>query len=140
MYQRTRLAGVEEFPVTALRGWWGRFRPMHLVAMSWREMERTLEQAQSRGWDSFVVLWHGWDLLRPGFKWHQPARPSSIQLERFERLCRFLSENSNRFQTMLFGDQTVEHVAHKASPKPLTSTPLLTAQRFAEQIVGRYFG
>ena len=137
LHQRCSLGQTDEFPVTVFMDYPGHFRPIHLAACSSAEIERALLQAWHRGWNSFVMLWHGPELLRTDFNDNGPARPSRIVIRRFERMCSFLAENRDKFQTMMFGDVTPSTPALDEDFAPLNSTPMLTAHRLFEQVIGK---
>jgi peptidoglycan/xylan/chitin deacetylase (PgdA/CDA1 family) len=138
LYQARPVAGVQEFPVTVFVDYPGHFKPVQLAACSAAETERMLMQAWRRQWRSFVILWHGTELLQPEFNPHGPARPSPIVVRRFERLCRFLAANRDKFRTPFFGDVPIPAAGPDVSCDPLNSNPVLTTHRLIEQVVGRF--
>jgi hypothetical protein len=138
LYQRRSLDGIEEYPMTVFLDYPGHFRPAQLAACSSAEIERLLMQAWNRGWASFVMLWHGAELLQPDFNPNGPGQPSGIVVRRFERLCRFLAENDDKFVTLRFSDAVSGGAETDVPPAPLNSSPLLTAHRMVEQLVGRF--
>jgi len=138
LQQACSIGGVVEFPVTVFVDYPGHFKPVQLAACSWAETKRALMQAWHRQWRSFVILWHGTEMLQPEFNPDSPARPSPIVVRRFERLCQFLAANRDKFQTMLFGDVAVPSVEPNGPSAPLNSNPVLTTHRLIEQVVGRF--
>jgi hypothetical protein len=59
-------------------------------------------------------------------------------VRRFERLCRFLAANRDKFRTPFFGDVPIPAAGPDVSCDPLNSNPVLTTHRLIEQVVGRF--
>jgi hypothetical protein len=129
--------GVIEYPVTFFRDCPGHFRHAQLCAISSREMRGALWQAHRKGWSSFVIVSHSFELIRDRKQANRHARPDRYVIRRFELLCKFLGAHRDTFPTSGFAD-----LPHDAPPLPRSSTPLtsrldLTALRFAEQLARR---
>jgi peptidoglycan/xylan/chitin deacetylase (PgdA/CDA1 family) len=138
VFQPRTIEGVTEVPMTVFTDYPGHYRPAQLAACSSWELERALWQARSFNWRSFVILWHGPELLRPGFRPDRRARASAVVLRRFERLCRFLDRNRDKFETPLFSEVApTDLLADDLLPR-LTSNLFLTAHRVAQQAIGRF--
>jgi len=132
--------GIVEFPISAFQDFPGHTRPMQLCACSSSELCHGLMQAWQRGWQSVVLLWHSFELIkRPGGNRQSPA-PANIIIQRFQRLCRFLADHSDKFRTVTFADQMTANYRAGAAPAnkafaPLKSSVWRTAWRVAEQAV-----
>jgi len=93
-----------------------------------------LEQAYEKGWPLVVILTHSFELVTD--KRHRANR---IAVRRFERLCRYLDEQRERFRTVWFED--LDPVAVASAPTdgdPLSSNVLRTLARVSEQAVTRW--
>src|SRR6185437_7016618 len=96
--------GVQELPVAVFQDFMGHFRPAQLCACSSEEMIHALVSAEAAGWDFFVIVSHSFEMLA---RRRHPSKPPVIRwdvVERFERLCQFLGENTERFPTIRFAD------------------------------------
>lgn len=132
LVQPRLVEGVMEFPITPFEELPGRLRHMQLGSCSFSEMKHLLLQAHSNGWYSVVIVSHGHELLDAS-----RTQPDPIVVKRFERLCRFLAENRDKFQTSGFSDLRVESVVTQKNERPLTSSPWRTALRYGEQLTMR---
>jgi len=130
----TTIQGICEVPISWFVDGFGRYRPAHLSACSTAELTEALLQAWHKRWPVFVILMHSFDLLNQA-----RTMPDERMLSRFDKLCRFLAENQDKFQTVAFSDLdqaemvSVEHVGPS-----LHSSILHTVQRSGEQILRRY--
>lgn len=127
--------GVYEVPVSFYEDWPSHFRHAQICAVSSREMENTLLAAWERGWTSFVIVSHGFEMLKERKQTARPVRPDPIVIKRFERLCQFLGRNSDKFRTLGFADTVPAELPQPA--KPLKSGLRHTAWRFTEQLARR---
>ena len=82
----------------------------------------------------FVILMHSFDLLTQA-----RTMPDETMLSRFDKLCQFLAQNRDKFQTVTFGDvDAAEMVSVERVGPSLHSSILHTVQRSFEQIMRRY--
>lgn len=136
VYQPVQLCGVHEFPVSVFQDWPGHYRHAQLCSCSSSEMHGALTQAWQRGWTSFVIVSHSFEMIGRRKQTAIPPQPDGIVAARFERLCRFLDRHRDRFRTATFGDlvptQTPEPTA-----RPLRSRVHRTLGRMAGQFVRR---
>ena len=95
-----------------------------------------LIEAHRRGWHSVVLVSHGFELLRNRKARGKPLLPDGTCIARFERLCQFLSDRRDQFQTSTFSDLTPS-VAGEGEPDRLRSNPLRTVGRYAQQVMRR---
>jgi hypothetical protein len=135
--QPVQMNGVYEFPVSYFSDWPGHYRHAQLCACSWGELESALRDARRRAWYAFVVVLHSFELIRHGTTFAEPARADSIVIRRFERLCQFLADNRDKFQTAVFSDISPEAIRVVNGSGPLRSKLSSTVWRFAEQMVRR---
>ncbi|HEX7454768.1 MAG TPA: polysaccharide deacetylase [Gallionella sp.] len=123
--------GVHEYPVTVFQDGTSNLRPTQLTACSWREMEGLLWQALETGRRSFVIVSHNFELLDSS-----KILPSKIVIDRYERLCRFLSEHRDCFNVRGFNGLTPK-VPITRQP-PLHSSILKTGERMLQQLCSRF--
>ena len=136
LLQQRMIDGVYEFPVSTFSDYPGHVRPAQLCACSFQELESALLQAWRAGWYSFVIVWHGFELIRnvrePGRR-----RPDWINIRRFERLCGFLAANRDKFRTAVFSEIDARTIPSAGMVHRIKSPLRNTAWRFAEQIASR---
>jgi hypothetical protein len=137
LLQPTELHGVVEFPIAFFRDGLGRFRHAQICAVSSGEMERALTQAWKRGWHSFVIVSHSFELIRNRKQPGATASADRIVIKRFERLCRFLAANRDKFRTAVFSDIAQGRIPAVGDKEPLRAGLASTARRYAEQLVRR---
>jgi len=138
LLQPTRLHGVYEFPLAFFSDRRAHYRALQLCACSLDEMKAVTSEAWERGWHSLVVLSHSFDLLRGRNTSGQPCFPSLILKRRFEAFCRFLAENSDKFQTTTFSEISSETIPTPIKQEPLASPVWRTAWRMREQLLTRF--
>lgn len=131
--------GVQELPVAVFRDFIGHFRHAQICACTSEEMIHALVSADAAGWDFFVIVSHSFEMLT---RRRHPTKPPVIRwdvVERFERLCQFLGENTERFPTIRFAD------LDKLKTPPMPDMPevsikgkfLNTLSRVAQQAFSR---
>ncbi len=137
LLQPARIHGVYEFPMTFFADRAGHYRHAQLCACSSGELESALLEAWRRGWFSFVLLSHSFELLRSRNHSRKPCAVSRIVLKRFERLCHFLANNRDKFRTATFSDVVPKDVPSFDQSEPLQGNIYRTAWRIGEQIASR---
>ena len=136
-FQPRVIEGVWEFPVTYFSDWPGHYRHAQVCACSTRELQRTMLQAWQRGWYSFVLVSHSFEMLRRRKQGGVTALADRTVIRRFEALCRFLGENRDKFRTSGFSDVDPAAIPATGPAAPLHSTVHQTARRMAEQLMRR---
>ena len=126
-------AGIHEYPLTVFRDGRGALRPAQVTACSFAEMEGLLWQALERGRRSFVILSHNFEMMNLA-----KNRPDDIVVNRFRKLCRFLSRNADSFRVR--GFRGLNGVSVEAQPEPLTVPLWKTSLRIVEQALRRRYG
>lgn len=135
LLQPAWVEGVYEVPISFFEDAPGHYRHAQLCAVSASEMEDALLKAWTAGWSSFVIVSHGFELIRDRKQTARPPRPDWVVIERFERLCRFLRHNGDKFRTATFAGTATEDVPAPAAP--LRGRLDRTAWRVMEQLVRR---
>jgi hypothetical protein len=123
------LAGVVEIPITQIEQRSGRLRHLQICAVSFHEMRAALLHAADRGHPLATIVGHSFELATRGGKGANP-----LLVRRFEKLCGFLAEQSERLPTAHFADLGDLPLDSEASP--LRSGALRTAARMAQQAWG----
>lgn len=125
-----RIEGLVELPITVFQDVPGHLRHAQLNACSFRELRAALLQAHARGFPSFVIVSHSFELLDRTRR----REPDPFTIRRWEALCRFLGEHRDRFRTDCF-DGVLPATAPPSGP--LVGSPFRTALRAGEQLVRR---
>jgi len=81
-------------PMSVFRDGFGRLRHAQIGACAWPELRAALLDAERLGYSAFTVLAHNFELLRSG-----SSQPDFWVVQRFERLCAFLSAQRARLPT-----------------------------------------
>lgn len=140
LLQPEEIHGVHEYPITFFNDLPGHYRPAQLCACSFDELQGLMEEAHQRRWNSFVLLWHGAEMISR----HKPGadEPRRVLISRFKHLCKYLSKHRSALRTRTFSDlrnsgpsraSTVPPARH-----PLRSSALRTAQRMLKQAIARW--
>ncbi|MGB5103830.1 MAG: hypothetical protein WBO04_11005 [Steroidobacteraceae bacterium] len=80
-------------------------RPLSLVGISSAEMRHVLESLERAGEPTAVVVMHSNEFVKTERLWaDRPLEPRRLVASRFEKLCRFLAERSERFPTRFITD------------------------------------
>lgn len=127
------LEGVIEVPITFFLDRPGHHRHLQLTACSHGEIRAALLQAWSRGWCTAVLVSHSFELVGrrvPG----RVVRPDFVVIRRFERLCRFLAQNRDKFRTTTFSELGQVPLSDATPGGALRSNPFRTICRMAEQV------
>ncbi len=139
LLQPKKFNGVWEFPVTVFDDGAKIARPAQITACSSSEMRSALMQAWNNNWHSFTIVSHTFELLKRRRKLVENPQPDSIAIKRFEWLCRFLSENTDKFQTTGFTEMDVEQIPASQPEQTLSSGPWRSGWRLVEQSIRRIY-
>jgi peptidoglycan/xylan/chitin deacetylase (PgdA/CDA1 family) len=119
---------VVEIPVTQIEQKRG-LRHLQLCAVSYDEIRDALLHAAQNGHPVINIVSHCFELAtRDG------RRPNPVSRGRFDKLCRFLDENRDRFATVHFSD--LETLPFECDARPLPPRTLRTVARLVEQAWG----
>jgi hypothetical protein len=102
--QATNFGAVQEIPITVFADRPSHWRHTQLCAVTFAEMSLALERAESQGWEFAVIVSHSFEMVAN--RWNRKKSPVIREqvVSRFERLCKFLSSNRDRFRTVGFSD------------------------------------
>ncbi len=139
--QPVRLGGIWEFPVTSFidRPPAGR-RPLHVCAASLSEFRTVLEHAFEHDWFAVVIVLHSFEFVRVN-RIASGSEPASQRLlvDRFERLCTYLSENADRFETSTFSGLREDALPETEQPLVATSSRTRTVMRQIQQLASVFY-
>jgi hypothetical protein len=139
--QPVKLEGVWEFPVTNFidnppGGW----RPLHVCAASLGEFRAVLEHAGANNWFGVVIVLHSFEFVRVDrLPTGKPAAPQRLLADRFERLCAYLADNADRYETCHFGALDAAALPSAPQPIPAASSRARTALRQMQQLGSRFY-
>lgn len=133
LLQPASMEGVTEVPISFFEDFPGHARHAQICAVSYGETRAAIKQSAARGWETFVLVSHGFELLNAA-----RSKPNPLLLRRFDRLCRFLQANEAEYPTAGFEDLRITGAG--GTDTPLTSNPARTGLRVFEQALGRLWG
>ena len=136
------LDGVWEFPVTYfIDSPPNHKRPLHVCACSYDEFALVLEHAHEQQWSAVVIVAHSFEFVRVSALGKARAvGPQRLLARRFERLCRFLHENRDRFSTEHFSNWSSDVFrAPGGDATVTTSSRVRTLARHLGQLVSRIY-
>lgn len=136
LLQPSRIEGLWEFPVSFFQDYPGHQRHAQLAACSFNEMKTALLDAWQAGWFSFVIVLHGFELVKNRNP-DTPCLPDKRNIDRFQRLCGFLAEHTDKFCTATFSTLDTSTIPEIKEAKVLRSRIRHTAWRYAEQALAR---
>jgi hypothetical protein len=122
------LACVEDYP--------GHFRRMQLTALSFAELQHALFCAQREQWQYFVIMLHSFELIKRDASRATPARAHSINLRRWNKLCKLLDRRRDIFRTIACRDLVLSGM-NGSDPRVMRTVPVHTLWRIAEQLASR---
>lgn len=126
LFDATLIEGIHEYPMSCYVDYPKHFRHLQIGACSFGEIKNVLNMAEKKGYNSVVILLHSFEFLTRNM-----LSSDKILLSRFENLCKYLAENSEKFNVTGFRDLTP--VLPCWQPPPLSSSLLSTFRRYYEQ-------
>ncbi|HEX20386.1 MAG TPA: hypothetical protein ENG78_06175 [Acidiferrobacteraceae bacterium] len=135
--QPVEIEDIIEIPITHFQDVPGHFRPLQLCACSFSEIKHVLNTAWEKKWKTVVLVSHGFELIeRP--RQFAPARASRLLINRFEKLCHYLGENQDRFNTIGFHELDDNALPAEPINDTIKSNSLRTLWRTGEQLLSRF--
>lgn len=125
-----RARRIIEYPLTTYEDWPGRKRHLQLTACSLGEILFILRRASQERWPSVVMLSHSAELLDA-----ERVGPDRFAVRRFEKLCRWLTDNPEVCQTSWFND--ADGRPSIGDCETIRSSVWRTAIRMGEQTIRR---
>ena len=100
----TLINGIYELPITNYYdfkiGNFKRLRTLDVCAVSFYEMKKILRYALKKGPKHITFILHSFSLIKKRDVQYKTARPNFIVINRFKKLCEFLSKNKNLFEVI----------------------------------------
>lgn len=130
-----RLERLIEVPTTFIEDYPGHYRPMQIRAASLTEMCMALERAHERGFSSFVLVSHSFELLH---RYQGSTALDAIVQRRFEGLIKYLGRNRHRYQVTTFSETDQERLFEDVpDDSPVKGSFWQTWERLLEQFMRR---
>jgi len=136
LVQPALVDNVVEVPVSFYNDYLNHFRHVQLCACSFSELQHALLWAWKAGWTSFVIVMHSFELIRYTCKARHQIAPHPLHISRFDKLCRFLSEHSDKFNTVHFRDLNPTELPFEGNARYYRSSLARTLYRYGEQLMG----
>lgn len=136
-YARSLVSGLElqSFPIGVFRDGFGRPRHAQVGACACEELTSAIDAAAASGWTDYVLLSHGFEMLKPG-----SAREDPIVVRRFRKLCERLRRSQDLGHIEVAGFDKLEAVPPAGSHThrlPAASAGA-TFKRYLEQGLRRF--
>ncbi len=132
------MEGLIEVPISFIEDLPGHYRPMQMTAVSFGELRTALERAEARGFPAFVVVSHGFELIRRRTGRRGAARGDRLVRHRFEAVMKYLGRNKDRYQVRTFAETDPVHLcAPVPDGSPIKGTAWRTSGRILEQLIRR---
>jgi len=127
-------ANVLELPISCFKYGKNDFRHMQITAVSLQEMKDYLLKSHRMGIKNVVIVTHSFELYHIDDPVKKIGRINSVNLRRFRGLCKFLSENKDKFQVNTVSDLVKELPVTIGPPRDYPSGNLLyKSERVLEQ-------
>lgn len=130
--------GIVELPVTCFadRGpvGRGRLRPLQVTACSFAETRAILDQLHAAGGPVAVIVTHPFEFLKRADARYSKLRANRLVQTRFERLCAFLADNADRFETQPL-PAAAAALTPPSDPPPLAGSPVRSVLRAAQNVL-----
>lgn len=132
-----RMESIVEFPVSFFEDLPGHKRHAQLCACSYEELTTALSAAWNKGWYSFVIVSHSFELVRREQELASSWQLDEVVLDRFLRLCDFLASDKDRFETALFNRESDPPMrTYEPIKLPITATIGRMAQQLKRRVIG----
>lgn len=135
-YARSLVPGLhlQSFPIGVFRDGFGRPRHAQVGACAYEELKAAIGAAAVAGWSDYVLLSHGFEMLKLG-----TAREDPIVVRRFRRLCEHLRSLVDLGVIDMAGFNTLSWVPRGySSSSQVPSVPASTTlKRYLEQGIRR---
>jgi len=138
-----QVGGLWEVPVTTFRtGSLGvtKVKPLDIAGVSFTEIRRVLEQAERTGPGTVTMVLHSFSLLKRADVQFRRMKPDRLVIRRFQRLCRFLGRQPDRFPVRTFADGREPRTEVPAAPLPALGTLLPACRRLVQGVNRFYWG
>lgn len=132
----TNIEEVFEFPVTYFNDYSDHLRHLQLTACSINELKFVINECWKQERSTCTIVLHSFEWIKRIKNSNgQSHKLDQICLARFVEMCRFLSENSNKYTTTTYQEATSNKKPNTG--KLIKSNILRTAGRFYQQLKRR---
>lgn len=135
-YARSLVPGLElqSFPIGVFKDGFGRPRHAQVGACACEELTAAIDAAAASGWTDYVLLSHGFEMLKPG-----SAHEDQIVARRFWRLCGQLrrSQDLGRIEVAGFEKLDAGTLADANAHRLPCAPASATIKRYLEQWIRR---
>jgi hypothetical protein len=133
--QPRKIGSVLEFPVSFFTDFSGGAQHAQISACSFAELKEAMLNAWQDGWYSFVIASNSYELATMDRETGRCTGVNSVNSRRFARLCKFLSENGDKFRVTVFSEINPDEVPVDLVKKPCKVSILGTIVRYFEQFM-----
>ena len=137
--------GVYEFPITVFKERTGlrapRLKPLDINGVSFAEMKSVLQFASDNGPRNVTIILHSFSFIKPYDVQYNRVRLRYNVIRRFEKLCRFLADNEDKFNVLTFGSleaaplqEQLAETCHRVPSVPMHKSLF----RLGEQLVDSF--
>lgn len=127
---RSSSLGVTSIPIGVFVDGFGHMRHAQIGACSYAELAQAVEGAAASGWNEFVLLSHGFELMKPG-----KVQPDPIVVHRFLKLCALLRDLQRQeiVRVSGFNDLDLSYGSDRGEPVLPRVSRVATINRYLEQ-------
>jgi len=120
--------GVHELPVNCFVDpgpvGKGRHRAAQITACSSNELINLLNQCSQRSIETLILVTHPFEFIKKSDSRYTSLRPNLLVQRRLDAICRFLSQNKERFQVSTFGE-LASQLPLKPEPAPCLQSTVI---------------
>jgi len=139
LYQPRVVNDVYEFPITFYSDYPGHSRHLQLTACSFAEIKNILLKSWHQQRYSCVLVLHTFEWIRRINNGdHRSHKLDKVCHQRFLKLCRFLADHTDKFETVGFTDINEEEIPDSNQVGHLSSNPITTLARYVIQARRRF--
>jgi len=102
-----KIGSVFEFPITNfVNPKFGKteYKPLEISSGSFSEMKKVLKESLKKGPKHVVFQMHPFNFVKHKDIQYKDIKPDWIVIRRFEKLCKYLDENRNKFEVLTFSE------------------------------------
>ena len=135
--QPRKIESVLEFPVSCFIDFRDEEQNARICDCSFAEMKEALLNAWQDGWYSFVIVSSSFELVNMESETGRCTGVNAVNSRRFARLCKFLSDNGDKFRVTVFPEINPDEVPVDLEKKFRKVSALSTLVRYFEQFMKR---
>ncbi|PID78154.1 MAG: hypothetical protein CSB21_01635 [Deltaproteobacteria bacterium] len=135
-----KIENVFEFPITNFNQKvfnTKKTRPLDINGAGFEEIRKTLEWSSKNQIKNITVIMHSFSFFKALDVQYNRCRVMKKIIARFEKLCRFLNENRDKYNSIFFNEIDIESLSGIDYNKIFRMPFFPTAKRMLEQIMTR---